>query len=221
MIRIEAQRGPADAACIVLHGLGASGSDLAPLAGRLWQQDSALWLFPDAAFRSVTINGGMQMRAWYDIRTADIADWHDEEGMGASVAYVGSLIDEQQRAGIAPDRIVLAGFSQGGVISLLAGLGRDRPLGAIVALSCYLPQTEKLLPAAAGSRLTPVFIGAGRQDELIDVRESIRAAELLERRGHPVELRDYPIGHAICPEEVADIGKFLDRKLAAASGGKA
>ena len=218
MIRVAARSGPATAAGIVLHGLGADGSDLRPLADGMWDEDSALWLFPDAPRQPVTINGGMNMRAWYDIRTTRLSEWEDEDGMGRSAERIGSLIDEQEQAGIDSGRIVLAGFSQGGVISLITGIGRARPLGAIVALSCYLPLAARLLQQApAASRATPVFIAAGLQDPIIDAGEAVRAARMLEQRGHPVELRKYPMGHGICAEEVADIRKFLSRHIAAAA----
>ena len=217
MIRIPARRKPASAACIVLHGLGADGSDLQSLAGVMWAEAGADWLFPDAPFQPVTINGGRRMRAWYDIRTPRLSDWEDEDGIRRSADLIGALIDAQEEAGIAPGRIILAGFSQGGVISLVAGIGRQRALGAIVALSCYLPLAANLLKEApAASQGTPVFIAAGQQDPIMEAAAAAATAELLAERGHPVQLRNYPIGHAICPEELAHIREFLAGRIAAA-----
>ena len=217
MITIPARRAPAAAVGIVLHGLGADGSDLQPLAGAIWDEAGADWLFPEAPLQPVTINGGMRMRAWYDIRSRRLCDWEDEDGIRKSAGRIGALIDECEQAGIAPGRIVLAGFSQGGVISLVAGISRPRALGAIVALSCYLPLAAELLAEApAASAATPVFIAAGEQDPIMEADWAARTAEELAGRGHPLQLRSYPIGHAICPEEIADIRAFLADHMAAA-----
>ena len=218
MIELPARREPANAAAIVLHGLGADGSDLQPLAGNIWNEASAKWLFPEAPLQPVTINDGMRMRAWYDIRTARLRDWEDADGIRTSADRINALIDEQEQAGIAAERIVLAGFSQGGVISLAAGLSRTRRLGAIVALSCYLPLAETLLTQApAASQTTPIFIATGDDDVIMEPAAAAESARLLEKRGHPVRLRNYPMGHAICPDEIADIRDFLAGNIAAAA----
>ncbi len=209
--------GDSACACIVLHGLGADGSDLRQLAPALWPGANAAWLFPDAPVRAVTINGGMRMRAWHDVRALRLLEHEDREGIEDSSRIVGELIDGQQAAGIDPAKIVLAGFSQGGAIALHAGLRRNPPLGAIVGMSCYLPLAELLAAEApAATAAVPVFLGAGIFDAVVAPADTAAAAAALRERGHEVEFRRYPVAHGIAPAEIEDIGSFLNAHVGGA-----
>ena len=205
---------PPTAAVIWFHGLGADGHDFEPIAGELGLPPTVRFVFPHAPTRPVTVNDGMAMPAWYDIPSADLAGDVDREGIAASVETARAFIAAERQRGIPAERILIAGFSQGGVIALHAGVGAAEPLGGIVALSTYLPDAEALLARApAATRDTPVFLAHGSEDTLILPDYGRSAARALEARGHPLDWHEYPMAHAVCPEEIADIGRWLARHL--------
>ena len=210
------ESGPADAAVIWLHGLGADGNDFVPVVSQL-SLPSALnvrFIFPHAPVRPITINGGYAMRGWYDITSLDIANRDDVEGITDSSANLARLCDEQIAQGVAAERIVFAGFSQGGAIALHAGLRYPEALGGIMALSTYLPMPRQLEnEASAANRKVPVFMAHGLHDEVVALQFGSLTRELLEQQGYPVQWHDYAMGHSVCMDEIRDISDWLSRVL--------
>ncbi len=202
---------------IVLHGLGADGTDFLPLAD---QMDLAAvgpvrWLFPRAAVRPVTINNGYRMRAWYDILGADLVRREDEAGLRESIAQVHALIDREIARGMPARRIVLAGFSQGCAIALGAGLRCPHRLAGLAGLSGYLPLAASTAAERhAANADVPVFLGHGRQDGIVTLARGTQARDALLGLGCAVEWHDYPMEHSVCAEEVADLADWLHRTLA-------
>jgi phospholipase/carboxylesterase len=208
---------PASAAVIWLHGLGADGHDFVPLVPelRLPPRLSVRFVFPHAPVRPVTLNGGMQMRAWYDLLGLDRSAAQDEPGINAASAIIDQLIEAQVAAGIARSHIVLAGFSQGGVMALHAGLRQREALAGILALSCYLAlerQTGQALTPAG--RVTPVFMCHGLHDQVLSCDMGAHSRDLLRALGVKVQWREYSMAHAVCPEEIRDISAWLCERLA-------
>lgn len=191
-----------------LHGLGADGHDFAPLAAELGLPESlgVRFILPHAPHRPVTINGGYVMRAWYDIAHTDIGRTPDLEGVAASRQAVVRLIERELACGIAPERIILAGFSQGGVIALETMLQHPNQLGGVIALSCYLASATSL-PTA--SRPMPVFLAHGTADNIVPYSLGLAARDALTGRGYNVEWHAYPMPHSVCLEEIADIRRWL------------
>ena len=206
---------PATASVIWLHGLGADGHDFATLVPELGLVERGVrFVLPHAPYRPVTINGGYVMRAWYDIRRPDLRVDTDSAGIRASVSLVVALIEAEIARGVAPERIVLAGFSQGGAIVLHAGLTFPQRLGGILALSTYLALPAELpLEMGDANRAVPVFIGHGTEDPMAPypLAEDTRAR--LQALGCPVEFHAYRMPHSVCMEEVADIRAWLQRVL--------
>ena len=216
---IEEETGPDPRwAVLWLHGLGADGHDFVPLVPELVRPNwpAMRFVFPHAPVRAVTINAGMRMRAWYDIRDFDLANRADAEGVTISVAQVGALLDREQARGIPPERIFLAGFSQGGAIALAAGLRRTKPLAGIVALSTYVPMSEEAARASVtdAAARQPVFLAHGDADPVIPVQAGHASASLLMNLGFDVTWRTYAMPHAVCPEEVRELGDWFDRRFA-------
>ena len=204
---------------IWMHGLGADGWDFVPIVRELpFPGEVALrFVFPHAPVRPVTINNGMQMRAWYDISQMDLARVPDEGGIRESQALVEQLIAAQKARGVDASRIVLAGFSQGGVIALQTGLRHPERLAGIVALSTYLALESSLeSEAAAANRRTPILMAHGTEDPVIPVQLAEASRQALEARGYDVQWQTYPMPHAVCAEEVELIGDFLARTLGGA-----
>ena len=215
-IFVEPER-PATAAVVWLHGLGADGHDFEPVAAELGRGglDDVRYVFPHAPVRPVTINGGMAMRAWYDIEGPELDRRADEEGVRASAGIARALVDEQMAGGIAGERIVLAGFSQGGAIALHAGLRLPFRVAGILALSAYLPAPRALAAQAhPANRDVPIFLAHGSQDPVIALALSERSRAALADLGYVVEVHTYPMPHSVCAEEVRDIGNWLQRVLA-------
>lgn len=207
---------PATAAVVWLHGLGADGHDFEPVAAELGRGglDGVRYVFPHAPVRPVTINGGMEMRAWYDIAGSDFDRRADEVGVRQSAGIAGALVDEQIARGIAAERIVLAGFSQGGAIALYAGLRFPFRLAGILALSTYLPAPRSLeAQAHRANRDVPIFLAHGSQDPMIALSLSERSRAALAALGYVVEVHTYPMPHSVCAEEIRDIGNWLSRVL--------
>ena len=195
---------------IWLHGLGADGRDFEPIVPELrLPADLPLrFVFPHAPVRPVTINGGMAMRAWYDILSLDSEGRADAEGVHQSTALLEALIDREIERGIKPDRIVVAGFSQGGAIAINAILHSRVKLAGLMALSTYIPIPGELA-ASRGNRELPVFMAHGSFDPMIQMQWGRASADSLAKAGFTVEWHDYPMAHAVCPDEINDIRAWL------------
>jgi phospholipase/carboxylesterase len=196
-----------------LHGLGANGYDFEPVAAELRLPESlgVRFVLPHAPPRPVTINGGYVMPAWYDIAAPDLSLIPDERGIQASRQAVMKLVEKEIAEGVAPEGIVLAGFSQGGVIALETATQHQDRVGGAIALSCYtaLPHA---LPEAI--RPFPVFMGHGIQDPVVPCALGLAGRNLLEAKGYSVEWHSYPMPHSVCRDEIQDIRNWLMRKLA-------
>ena len=217
---VEQQTRPKPAWSVLwLHGLGADGHDFAPIVPELLRPDwpGIRFVFPHAPVRPVTINNGLPMRAWYDIRNLSIEQRADEDGLRASVAEVDALIARERDRGVPASRLLLVGFSQGGALALASGLRRESAVAGIACLSGYLPMAERtateLTPAG---RATPVFLGHGRQDPVVAIGLGTRTRAALEGWKLPVTWRDYPMAHSVCADEVRDLGDWMTLRF---SGG--
>ncbi|MCW5610662.1 MAG: carboxylesterase [Rubrivivax sp.] len=208
---------PPRATVVILHGLGADGTDFLPVADQL---DLAAvgpvrWLFPRAPVRPVTINGGYPMRAWYDILGADLVRREDEGGLRESIALVQQLLAREAARGVPASRTVLAGFSQGCAITLGAGLRHHERLAGLAGLSGYVPLADTTAAERhAANAGTPVFLAHGRHDGIVPLARGQAGRDLLQSLGQPVEWHDYPMEHAVCAEEVDALQDFLRRVLA-------
>jgi phospholipase/carboxylesterase len=208
---------PATAAVILLHGLGADGYDFVPIVQELQLPDALAirFVFPHARPRPVTVNNGYVMRAWYDIKILGELRVEDDAGIRESAMLVNGMVEEQARVGIGADRIVLAGFSQGGAIALHAGLRYPSRLAGILALSTYLPLRDALAKEAApANRATPILMCHGQQDQVLPLQLASAARDALKALGFAVEWREYPMPHSVSPEEIVDISSWLRRTLA-------
>ena len=217
---IEVKTGPSPQASVIwMHGLGADGNDFVPIVRELDLSGAPdiRFVFPHAPMLPVTINNGYVMRAWYDVRWGDLegrAKQADEKGVRASQTAVAQLVKREIDAGIAPEKIVLAGFSQGGAVALQTGLRYPRKLAGIMALSTYLPLAESLeREAAAENRKTPIFMAHGTQDNVVPYEMGARSKDLLIAQGYVVEWHEYPMPHSVCLEEITDIAVWLKKAL--------
>jgi phospholipase/carboxylesterase len=210
---VEQETGPAPAWSVLwLHGLGADGHDFAPIVPELVRPDwpALRFVFPHAPVRAVTINNGVRMRAWYDIVGMDFATRADSEGIEQSIVQVQALIDRELARGIAPQRLLLAGFSQGGAIALSSALRRTQPLGGVIALSTYLPGIEQAARhLAAEATQQPVFMAHGSGDPVIPMVHAQRSAQALQAMGFAVQWHAYPMGHQVCAEEIAALADWM------------
>lgn len=209
---------PATACVIWLHGLGADGHDFEPVVPELGLGDThdIRFVFPHAPARAVTVNGGMRMPAWYDIAGTDLAARQDRAGIEASASQIEALIERERNAGVAAERIVLAGFSQGGAIALHTGLRHARRLAGLIALSTYLPVAEGLADEAhAANRDIPIFMAHGRDDPIVPLALAQASRKHLEATGYRVDWHEYPMAHQLCLPEIATIGRWLRERLAA------
>lgn len=208
---------PATACVIWMHGLGADGNDFVPIVPELNLPTGhgVRFVFPNAPTMPVTINGGYVMRAWYDIISAELDKRADEGGVRRSQTLIEELIADQRSKGIAADRILLAGFSQGGVIALQTGLRHPDKLAGIMALSTYLACADSLgVEASAANRQIPLFMVHGSMDPVIPVALAKLSKARLETHGYKVEWHEYGMPHSVCAEEIDDIAAFLKRVLA-------
>jgi len=214
---IELETAPQpDAAIIWLHGLGADGNDFVPAVPELVRGAERAWrfVFPHAEVRPVTLNGGMPMRAWYDIRGLDRTAVEDEAGFRAADAAIGDLIRRQVALGIPARRIVLAGFSQGGAVALYSAPRHAERLAAVVALSTYLPLAGRLAAERLGQNdATPIFMAHGLSDTVLPLSMGRDSRDALMHAGYSVEWHQYPMAHAVCAAELADLRSFLLRVL--------
>ncbi len=206
-----------DSCIIWLHGLGADGHDFEPIVPEL-RLDPGLnirFIFPHAPMMPVTINQGFVMRAWYDISELDIGRQPDEEGIRDSIERVEKLIAEQMALGIESSRIVLAGFSQGGVLALHCGLCHELPLAGIMALSTYiaLPNAVEEERSAANQNL-PIFLAHGTDDQVIPVTMARRALGLLSDEGYNVSWNEYQgMQHSVSQQEILHIAEWIEDTL--------
>jgi len=215
---IEIVTGADPAASVIwLHGLGADGHDFEPVVETLDLSGLApiRFVFPHAPIRPVTINGGMAMRAWYDVLSLDFGSRRtDEEGIRSAARQLEELIRHENGRGVDDARVVLAGFSQGGAIALHAGLRHPRALAGIMALSTYLPLASSLAAeASAANRGVPIFMAHGRGDTVIPFQFGESCARMLQAAGYALEWNDYFMEHGVAPEELRDISAWLSRVL--------
>ena len=213
---LEMETAPSPTAAVIwLHGLGADGHDfvdIVPLLGL--GKLPTRFVFPHAPMRPVTINGGAVMRAWYDVRGDAGVRREDEAGVRESQQRVEALIAREKTRGIPAGRIALAGFSQGGAMVLQTGLRHPDRLAGIMALSCFLPLTDKVAAeAVAVNRDVPIFMAHGTEDPVIPLQRAAISRDALRKLGYQVDWREYSMPHAVCPEEIGDVGAWLDRVL--------
>jgi phospholipase/carboxylesterase len=215
LVEIDTGKNPTSAV-IWMHGLGADGHDFEPIVPELVRPgDRALrFVFPHAPVRAVTLNGGYPMRAWYDIVSIDRSAPQDEVGIRGSYAVLEKLIRRENERGIATDRIVLAGFSQGGAMALYAGTRYPEKLAGIIGLSCYMLLEAKFsAERVAANHSTSIFLGHGTQDQVVSPILGETTRRLLEKEGYSVEWHTYPMPHSVSPQEVADLAAWLRRVL--------
>ena len=206
------------ATVIVLHGLGADGTDFLSFADEvdLRPIGPVRWVLPRAPVRPVTLNGGQPMRAWYDILGADLVRREDAAGLRDSITRVHQLIEREMARGVPAKRIVLAGFSQGCAITLGAGLRCPHRLAGLAGLSGYLPLAETTAAERNGAnQSTPIFLAHGRNDGMVPMARGAAGRDALLALGYTVEWHDYPMEHSVCMEEVAALRQWLLRVLAA------
>ncbi len=206
---IEAD-GAAAGTVIWLHGLGADAHDFEPIVPLLDLDRPLRFVFPNAPVRPVTINAGMEMRAWYDIDPG--APLAGEADIRQSANALGALVDAEVEQGTPADQIVLAGFSQGGVIAMHYGLRADRRFAGIMALSTYVHDHEQVATEVSFASIdTPIFMAHGLADPMIPIARAVTSRETLTGLNYQVEWHEYGMGHQVCPEEIADIARWLNR----------
>jgi phospholipase/carboxylesterase len=214
---IELETAPNPTASVIwLHGLGADGNDFVPIVPELGLPESlrVRFVFPHAPVRAVTINNGMRMRAWYDIAAADLTNRADLAGVRESQGQLEALIERENARGMPSERIVLAGFSQGGAIALYTGLRYAERLAGIMALSTYLIAPDKLaLEASGANRKVPIFMAHGTADPVVRFQWGEATKRMLEAAGYAVEWHTYRMEHSVCLGEVQAIGAWLAKVL--------
>ena len=214
-ITIETGANP-DASVIWMHGLGDDGkgwSEVVP-ALNLPQSLAVRFIFPHAPVIAVTINNGMRMRAWYDIRQANLSERADLEGVRTSQAHVDALIAREVSRGIAARRVILAGFSQGGAIALYAGVRYAERLGGVIGLSTYLVGFDRVVAeASAANRDVPIFMAHGTHDDVVQLAWAERSRDALRAGGWDVDWHTYPIEHSAVIDEIVAVGRFIVKVL--------
>lgn len=208
---------PHRATVIWMHGLGADGHDFVSIVGQLKLPDGVpvKFIFPHAEVRPVTLNGGMAMRAWYDIKSLDRNGLVDEAGIRASQARIEALIAEERDAGIASYKIVIAGFSQGGAIALQTALRHKDRLAGLMPLSTYLPLHSSLeAEAGQSNKNIPILMCHGAHDPVLPLQLGEMGRDQLIASGYSVDWHSYPMAHEVCMEEIRDIGNWLSKVLA-------
>ena len=213
-IEIETRPKPSHSV-IWLHGLGADGNDFVPIVQELKLPPLGIrFVFPHAPMRAVTINGGFVMRAWYDIAYQDLVIKEDEPGLRQSQRMIEELIAKEETRGVPANRIVIAGFSQGGVISLQTGLRQAKHLAGIMSLSAYLPLKQKIeTERNAASQNVPIFQAHGIADNIVPLPLGVASRDQLLKLGYDVDWHQYPMPHSVCAEELEDISEWLKRVL--------
>ena len=215
-IQIETAPNPT-VSVIWMHGLGADGSDFVPIVRELDLSGcpAIRFVFPHAATMPVTINNGYVMRAWYDILGTDLVKREDEAGLRKSQAAIEELIAQEKARGIAADHIILAGFSQGCAMAIQTGLRHSEKLAGLLCLSGYVPLHATVAAERhTSNQQTPIFMAHGRGDPVIPIDRAEQSRDLLQALGYQVEWHEYLMQHAVCEEEIADIGNWLRHVLA-------
>ncbi|PHQ26180.1 carboxylesterase [Marinobacter guineae] len=212
-IELETGENPT-ASVIWLHGLGASGHDFEPVVPELGlPEDAAVrFIFPHAPNLPVTINGGMTMPAWYDIKAMDIDRVVDTEQLMASAKAVGKLVEREIEMGIPANRIIIAGFSQGGAVAYELGLSYPERLGGILALSTYFATADSVQRSEANADI-PISVYHGTFDPMVPESLGVRSVETLKGMGYEPTYQTFPMEHSVCLEEVQDIGRFIRRHV--------
>lgn len=221
--QVELATGPAPTASVIwMHGLGADGYDFVPIVKEIEANtipglsDGVRFIFPHAPMRPVTINNGMTMRAWYDIKMVDLVRMEDDQGLRASQAEIEKLIAREKERGIPAKRIILAGFSQGGAVTLQAGLRHPERLGGLMVLSSYLPLAGTVkAEAVATNSDVPILMVHGSGDQVINIARATASRDQLKELGYQVEWHEYPMEHSVCMEEVQAIRAWLGKILGA------
>ncbi len=211
-VEVEPRAAAADAAVVLMHGLGADGHDFESLVPelRLPASPSVRFVFPHAPVRPVTLNAGLRMRAWYDIAALDRRAAEDDHGIRRSAEAIGALVRRERERGIPADRIVLAGFSQGGAMALFTALRWPERLGGVVGLSCYLPLAATLADEAhPANAALPVFLAHGTFDPIVSLALAEGTREVLRARGYDVDWHTYPMPHAVCAAEIEELRKWI------------
>ena len=207
---------PAVASVVLLHGLGADGTDFVPIVDELQLPDAlpVRFVFPHAPLRPVTVNAGYVMRAWYDIRSFTPEGRADASGLAQSVGRVNGYLRHEIARGVAASRIVLAGFSQGGAVALAAGLRFPEPLAGILALSTYLPFPQTLAAERSVANAdVRILMCHGRLDPVVHVLLGQEARDVLIGLNYTVEWHEYPMQHEVCTAEIAEVGRWLKERL--------
>ncbi len=215
-LTLETQKNP-DFSVIWLHGLGADGHDFESIVPELKLTENLRirFIFPHAPTMPVTVNGGYVMPAWYDIYGGGVPDGEDEKGLRRSQAQIVELIEAEIKKGIQSNRIMLAGFSQGGAMTLFTGLRYPKKLAGLMVLSGYLPMSEALTAEMSEANAkTPVFMAHGRQDSVVPFEGARISKEFLLKRGIPVEWHEYSMAHSLHPQEIKDISAWIQKILA-------
>jgi len=214
---VEVETGPQPRSSVIwLHGLGADGHDFEAVVPELVRagERALRFVLPHAPVQPVTINGGMRMRAWYDIVGFDRDAAQDEAGIRAAAVAIDGLIQREIERGVASERIVLAGFSQGGAMALFTGTRAPQKLAGIIGLSCYtLLGATLAVERSAVNQTTPIFVAHGTRDPVVDVRLGEETRRMLEEAGYSVTWHRYPIAHSVSPEELSQIATWLRRVL--------
>lgn len=214
---VEIETGPQPRNSVIwMHGLGADGHDFEAIVPELIRpgERALRFVLPHAPIRPVSINGGMKMRAWYDIASFERHVAQDEVGIRASAAAIEALMQRENERGIATERIVLAGFSQGGSIALFTGTRAKHKLAGIIGLSCYmLLDATFAAERSVANQATPIFLAHGTRDPVVDVCLGEESRVMLQETGYPVTWQRYPIPHSVSPEELTHIAAWLRRVL--------
>ncbi|KXS54884.1 MAG: carboxylesterase [Marinobacter sp. T13-3] len=203
-----------EASVIWLHGLGANGHDFEPVVPELAfaKKRAVRFIFPHAPDLPVTINGGMRMPAWYDILALNIDRQLDEKQLRASAQAVAELVDQEREKGIAPENILVGGFSQGGAVAYETALSYSAPLAGLFALSTYYATADSVQRSEANQNL-PIFIGHGTHDPMVPEALGQRAVQVLQGQGYAPEYHRYGMEHSLCLEEIRDMDAFCERCL--------
>ena len=215
---LEAQTGENPVATVlILHGLGADGRDFLPVAEQLDLSSvgPVRFIFPNAPVMPVTINGGYQMPAWYDILGSDLTQRQDEAGLRHSQLAIDALIEREKSRGVASHRIVLAGFSQGCAMTLMTGLRHPDRLAGLLCMSGYLPLADKTAAERSpANQDVPIFMAHGTRDPVVLLQRATASREHLQSLGYEVQWHEYAMEHSLCQEEIQDIEDWLRRVLA-------
>jgi len=213
---VELGADDAEYSIIWLHGLGANGHDFEPIVPELnLAEEKIRFIFPHAPLQPVTINGGVVMPAWYDIISPQLEHLEDESGIRRSQQHIEALIQRENTRGIATEKIIIAGFSQGGAIALHTGLRYPQRLAGILALSTYLPLVQTVRQEASEiNQALPIFMAHGSHDPIVPLRLGDDSRHYLEQFGYQPEWKTYFMEHSVCPDEISDISQWLYKVLA-------